>query len=88
MDWNSKVKENFNELLVKIPLFHRVVTEEAVIIRAEELAKNRKAKEVEEQDVVEAFFSEVPAAFYSMMIRLFEQSKIDYKKYGFPKDGK
>ncbi len=85
MDWNRDTKEKFRLFTSKIPLFHRRITEEAVIKMAEENARNRKSAYVEEQDVISAFFSGVPSPFYSMMVRLLEQTGFDYKKYGFPK---
>jgi hypothetical protein len=86
MDWNPTVKERFKVLISKIPIFHRHITEEAVIKQAEENAKLRNASVVEELDVISAFFSDVPTPFYSMMVRLLDQSDFDYKKYGFPKN--
>jgi len=87
MDWNPEVKERFKVMITKIPIFHRRITEEAVTKRAQENAAARGAKAVGEEDVVGAFFSDVPSPFYSMMIRLLEQAGFDYKKYGFPKNG-
>ena len=86
MDWNPEVKERFRVMVLKIPIFHRRITEEAVTKRAEENALARNARAVEEQDVVSAFFSDVPSPFYSMMVRLLEQAGFDYKKYGLPKN--
>ena len=71
-------------MISKMPVFHRRIAEEAVTKEAEEIAQGRNALLVEEQDVVAAFFSDVPSPFYSMMIRLLEQSGFDYKKFGFP----
>jgi hypothetical protein len=88
MDWNAEVKERFKVLTGKIPIFHRHITEEAVTKRSEENARTRGAAKVEEVDVISAFFSDVPTPFYSMMIRLLEQTGFDYKKYGFPKNAK
>jgi hypothetical protein len=88
MEWNPEVKERFKALTAKIPVFHRHITEEAVTKRAEENARVRGVSKVEEIDVLEAFFSDVPTPFYSMMIRLLDQAGFDYKKYGFPKSGK
>jgi len=85
MNWEVKTKEKFDFFISKIPIFHRRITEEAVIKKAEELANCRKSSQVEEQDIVGAFFSDVPTPFYSMMIRLLDQTGFDYKKYGFPK---
>ena len=86
MDWDKPTQEKFRATVAKIPVFHRRITEEAVTKGAEESAQARGSAQVEEIDVVTAFFSDVPAAFYSMMIRLMEQSGFDYKQYGFPKN--
>jgi hypothetical protein len=88
MTWDIEVRERLNVMVSRIPVFHRHITEEAVVKRAEELARSRGAQRVEEADVVGAFFSDVPSPFYSMMVRLLEQTGFDYKKYGFPKNGK
>lgn len=73
-------------MISKIPVFHRRISEVAVTKRAEENARLRKSAQVQEQDVVSAFFSDVPTPFYSMMVRLLEQTGFDYAKYGFPKN--
>ena len=86
MDWEPKTKEKFDVMIAKIPVFHRRITEEAVIKRSEEIAQSRNSTQVQEQDVVGAFFSDVPSPFYSMMVKLLEQTRFDYKKYGFPKN--
>lgn len=85
MDWDKSTQEKFKIIVAKIPVFHRHITEEAVTKGAQEHAQKRGAVKVEEVDVVSAFFSDVPAAFYSMMVRLLEQSGFNYKKYGFPR---
>lgn len=87
MEWESQIQERFKVLISKIPIFHRGITENAVTLRAEENARLRKSEKVEEQDVIGAFFSDVPSPFYSMMVRLLDQNGFDYKKYGFPKNG-
>ena len=86
MDWDKVTQEKFKVMVAKIPVFHRHITEEAVTKGAQESANKRNSAKVEEIDVVSAFFSDVPAAFYSMMIRLLEQNGFDYNKYGFPKN--
>jgi len=87
MEWNPEVQERFRVMISKIPIFHRGVTKEAVTKRAEENAGLRGSRQVEEEDVISAFFLDVPSPFYSMMIRLLEQSGFDYRKYGFPRNG-
>ena len=85
MIWEDKTAEKFKLLITKIPVFHRHITESTVTRQAEAIARSRNSSVVREQDVVAAFFSDVPSPFYSMMIRLLEQNNFDYKKYGFPK---
>ncbi|MFA5286699.1 MAG: hypothetical protein WC394_00270 [Candidatus Omnitrophota bacterium] len=85
MDWDSKTQDKFKVFISKIPVFHRHITEAAVMKMAEENVRLRNGLKVEEQDVVGAFFSGVPSPFYSMMLRLLEQTGFDYKKYGFPR---
>ncbi|MCK9432620.1 MAG: hypothetical protein PHQ84_00305 [Candidatus Omnitrophica bacterium] len=86
MIWETGTENKFRILISKIPLFHRHITEEVVRRRAEESAFGRKSDRVQEEDVVAAFFSDVPSPFYSMMVRLLGQNGFDYKKYGFPKN--
>lgn len=87
MSWDIKTQEKFNFMISKIPLFHRRIAESVVKKKAEENARQRNAQLVQEEDVISAFFSDVPTPFYSMMVKLLEQSGFDYKRYGFPKDG-
>jgi hypothetical protein len=84
MDWDSKTQEKFKAMISKIPVFHRRIAEEAATKKALENAARRGGSSVEEQDVVAAFFSEVPKPFYSLMIRLLEDVGLDYRKYGYP----
>lgn len=85
MDWERHSQERFKTAIGRLPVFHRRIAEKAVVSHAEEKARSRNSSRVEEEDIVSAFFSGVPAPFYSMMIRLLEQTGFDYKKYGFPK---
>ncbi len=85
MTWEKEVEDKFKIMTNKLPVFHRHMAVEAVTAKAEKNAKNRNSQAVQEEDVVGAFFSDVPSPFYSMMVSLLEQSGFDYKKYGFPK---
>jgi hypothetical protein len=87
VQWEPATEAKFNLIISKMPIFHRRIAEEAVSLQAQENAAARKSALVQEQDVVAAFFTDVPKPFYSMMIRLLEQNSLDYKKYGFPKNG-
>lgn len=86
MNWDTKTQEKFKVVVAKMPVFHRRIAEVSVMKKAEENAKARNAAKIEEADVIGAFFSDVPTPFYSMMIRLLDQTGFDYKKYGYPKN--
>jgi len=85
MVWETETEKKFKLLISRMPVFHRRITESVVTKQAQDNAAYRRSLQVEEQDVIAAFFSDVPSPFYSMMIRLLEQGGFDYKKYGFPK---
>lgn len=85
MEWDSNTKEKFQLMVSRIPLFHRRIAETSVNKKAEENARLRNSDKIEEQDVIGAFFGDVPSPFYGMMVRLMDQTGFDYRKYGFPK---
>ncbi len=86
MIWEKVTEDKFKLLISKIPVFHRHITEIVVSKAAEQNAGSRNSFCVEEQDIIAAFFSDVPSPFYSMMMRLLEQNGFDYRKYGYPKN--
>jgi hypothetical protein len=49
--------------------------------QAEINAKERGSQLIEEQDVVRAFFSEVPKPFLEMMVALLKDVGFNYKPY-------
>ena len=85
MDWDTKTQEKFKLMISKMPVFHRRIAEEAVTLKAQENAGERGVSQVEEADVISALFSDVPKPFYSLMIRLLEDTGFDYRKHGFPR---
>jgi hypothetical protein len=81
LQWNPVALEKYNKMLTRIPIFHRDIARQVVCKKAEMNAKERGAQQIEEGDLVQAFLSEVPKAFYSLMIRIMDEVKLDYKKY-------
>ena len=81
IQWNPIVLEKYKKMISKIPIFHRELAKQVVEKKAPQLASERKASEVEEQDVIQAFLTEVPLAFYSLMIRLMDEVGFDHEKY-------
>ena len=85
MTWEKVTEEKFKKMLSKMPIFHRHMTEVGATVKAEINAKARGSRIVEEGDLMEAMFSEVPLQFYSLMIRLLDDVGFDYKKYKLPR---
>ena len=81
LSWETKALEKYTSMIAKMPLFHRQIAKRVVDKKAEINAKERGADLIEESDIVRAFLSEVPLAFYSLMIRLMEEVGFDYKKH-------
>ena len=81
LEWEKNALTKYNLMISKIPLFHREIAKTVVDKKAVINAEERGTNLVEEGDIVRAFFSEVPMAFYSLMIRLFDEVGFNYKEY-------
>jgi hypothetical protein len=81
LEWEKQALTKFNSMIERIPLFHRKIAQQVVHKKAQMNAQERGSLQVEESDIVRAFFSEVPLAFYSLMVRLLDEVDFDYKAY-------
>lgn len=81
LKWEDNALIKFDHMITRIPMFHRDIAKIVVVKKAEQNAAQRGSILVEEADIVKAFFSEVPKAFYSLMVRLMDEAKFDYKNY-------
>ena len=81
LEWERIALEKYKKVIQRIPLFHREIAQKVVDKKAVLNAQERGSNFVEECDILRAFFSEVPNAFYSLMIRLLDEVGFDYKKY-------
>ena len=79
--WNIETKSKFDKIIENLPQFHRTIAEQLIKEKSEELAKKRDSKEVEDKDLIIAFFQEVPPAFKGMLERLLSQLNVDYSQY-------
>ncbi len=78
IEWEAAALKKYQLIISKIPLFHRDIAKVVVDKKALSNAQDRKSNMIEESDIVSAFFSEVPKAFYSLMIRLFNEVGFTY----------
>ena len=81
LKWEANALEKFNLMITRIPMFHRAIAKVVVQKKAQQNALDRGSPQVEEPDIVKAFFSEVPKAFYSLMVRLLDEAKFNYKNF-------
>ena len=81
MNWEKNALTKFENMIQRIPLFHRDIADQVVRKKATQNALAREGTMVEESDILRAFFSEVPMTFYGLMIRLFEEVGFDYEPY-------
>ena len=81
LEWEANAFKKYQLIIARIPLFHRDIAKIVVDKKAESNAKERGSHMIEEHDIVNAFLSEVPKAFYSLMIRLFDEVGFEYKEH-------
>lgn len=82
IQWENRAKEIFEKITGSLPQFHRSIAQKLVKESAEEIARNRGGGDcVTENDLIRAFFKEVPPAFKDMMKRMFQKHSIDYCDY-------
>jgi len=77
MNWENQAQEKFKLLVSKLPFFHRHIAEEVVAKKAEEIAGQRGSNQVEKEDLVEAFLSEVPEVFRKYLINLLKEADLN-----------
>ncbi len=78
--WEEVSRKKYDLMISRMPLFHRQIAKQVVDKKAVENARARGAQQVEEPDIVAAFKTEVPKAFYSLMVRLFDEVGFKYRK--------
>ncbi|MDD3374790.1 MAG: PCP reductase family protein [Candidatus Omnitrophica bacterium] len=81
--WSRQAQGIFNKLIKKTPAFIRSVVKDKVSKKAESFAQENNREQVEEKDVVDAFFAETPFGFHGAMKCDMEEFGINYEKYGY-----
>lgn len=79
LEWEPAARRKYDLMISKIPIFHRNIAKVVVDKKAVINAQERGAAQVEESDIASAFLTEVPKAFYSLMVRLLDEAGFDYK---------
>jgi len=81
LTWEDTARKKYDLMIAKLPLFHREIAKKVVDKKAVLNAQGRNSSRIEEEDVIRAFLTEVPLAFYSLMVRIFDEVGFDYRKY-------
>ena len=82
MAWERKTQTQFDQMIQKIPAVLRGLAQKKVSQRAEKFAVENGHREVQEKDMIDAFFSETPFGFHGPMKVDMESLNIDYMQYG------
>lgn len=80
--WNPDTQSKFKIVISKMPIFHRRIAENIVPRDAQTNAQKRNSACIEDEDLIRAFFSGVPAPFRGQMKQFLDESGLDYKKCG------
>lgn len=83
IQWQQKVRQKFEQLMNKIPVFMRGIAQQKISEAAAEAAKKDNRQEIIEKDLVDAFFKETPFAFYGPMKADLQNAGIDFTQYGY-----
>jgi len=81
MEWDRATLDKYDKMIKLMPLFHQGIAEKVVNMKAEENARAHGGIVVQEEDVVRAFFAEVPKSFYDLMISAMDEAGFNHKRY-------
>ncbi len=85
MDWDKPTEEKFKQMIEKVPVFLRDMAREKVSEKAVLLAEEENRPEMNEKDLVDAFFEITPFGFHGPMKTDMETLGINYIQYGHDK---
>jgi len=83
ISWEKSVEEKFEQMIAKIPAVMRPIARDQVYKKAEALVKDDSRGEINEKDMVDAFFEATPFGFHGPMKTDMESVGIDYAQYGY-----
>ena len=85
ISWEKTTEEKFKQLIGKVPDMIRGIAETRVSKKAESIVREANRLEINEKDMVDAFFAETPFGFHGPMKSDMETIGVDYTKYGYKK---
>ena len=83
--WNKTCEEQFLTILEQIPAMIRPIAETRVSKKAISIVSEDNRDQINEKDMVDAFFAETPPGFIPQMKTSMKDLNIDYTQYGYEK---
>ena len=80
--WEKATEEKFQKIISGIPDMIRGIAETRVSKKAEAIVRAANRTEINEKDMVDAFFAETPFGFHGPMKADMTAVGIDFTKYG------
>jgi len=81
MEWEPKIKQLYENMVLKIPEMVRPVVKSTLLEAAEKKCEERNGKIVAEMDLIVALFEVTPPAFQPIMIQDLDALNVDYNLY-------
>jgi hypothetical protein len=82
---DSVIRDKFEQIIVKIPVFLRGVARQKVTQRLKAALGREGRSQAGEKDLVDAFFAETPFGFHGPLKTDMQSIGIDYTQYGYDK---
>ena len=79
--WDKAVREKFDQMIGKIPVFMRDIAKTKVSQKAELITRGENRSQVTEKDMVDAFFAATPFGFHGPMKNDMTELGIEYTQY-------
>ncbi|GAG75167.1 unnamed protein product, partial [marine sediment metagenome] len=81
MEWQSEVKELYDNIVLRMPEMVRPVIKPQLFEKAEIKCEERRGKMVGEMDLIVALFEITPTAFQPTMIEDLKALNVNYNRY-------
>lgn len=81
MEWQTEVKQLYDNMVLKIPEALRPIVSPVLFEKTEERCSKRNGKEVAESDLIVALYEVTPPPFQPTMTADLESFGVDYEKY-------
>lgn len=79
MEWDTIAQKKFDSVMDEVPTVFRPTARGIIIPAAEDIARQQNRSKVTEQDVLQAFYREIPPIFHEELEPYLERAEFDLK---------